>query len=146
MEPTYLTPRAAARDLTGKATMQPYQTARAECGEVLIVEDMREVSNVISWALLHMGYTPHEAHGGREAISIFDANPDNFILAIIDIQLQVLSGLDVMLRLREHRPRLPVILISGSPLPGHGENLDAEFLRKPFRIEELEAAVWKTLV
>jgi DNA-binding response OmpR family regulator len=125
--------------------MQSYQTAPAEGGEILVVDDMREVSGVIASLLQMAGYTPREAHSGQEAIALFEANSDKFVLAIIDIQLRDLSGLDVMRRLRRRRPFLPMIFISGSPLPSHADDLDAEFLMKPFRVEELDVAVQKTL-
>lgn len=125
--------------------MQSYHTETAEWGDVLIVDDMRAVAGVIAELLRLMGFAPREAHTGRQAIALFEANPQPFLLAVVDIQLPDLNGLELMRRLRATCPRLPVILISGSPLPGHAGDLNAEFLMKPFRVEDLDVVVRKTV-
>ena len=64
-----------------------------------------------------------------------------FDVAILDVRMPGIGGLDVLRRLREERPNMEVILLSGHGSVENveeGERLGAfEYLQKPVEIEEL---------
>lgn len=106
---------------------------------VLIVDDDREVLATLTDALLMIGYTVTTAENGREAHHFF--RKSTFDLAIVDVDMPVMNGLDLTREIKKIRRDFPVILITGfSHLykPLEVLNLDVEaFLQKPIHIPRL---------
>ncbi len=86
-------------------------------------------------ALERAGYRVVEARHGREALERFD---DSIDLLLADMRLPSVGGHELIARLREQRPSLKVLTISGYPLNAPP---DVPFLAKPFRREALLKAV-----
>ena len=96
---------------------------------VLVVDDDALLRHVLVEALELEGYDVEQAGDGQTAFErIRRRCPDAMIL---NNMLPVLSGYDLIVRLRDERVELPVLLISGAPRP-----LDivppGSFLAKPF--------------
>jgi CheY-like chemotaxis protein len=113
---------------------------------ILVVDDELVVRRAITALLRSGGFEVIAAETGADGLREFD-NAE-FDVAIIDTFLRgPLSGIDVIKSLRQSRPALPIIAISGRAAPDlHGQN--AHFpgvltLRKPFRAAELFDAVKK---
>jgi PAS domain S-box-containing protein len=91
------------------------------------------------------GFRVFIARDGEEALRTFEKNIDDIDLAIVDAALPKLSGGGLYLRLRNYRPKLPIVLCSG---PGRSL-IDVDFsqdgfirlVRKPYRIEEIVPVV-----
>lgn len=94
------------------------------------------------------GYKVILARDGEEALSLFTQKPGEIALAILDLVMPGLGGLDVMRKLREMSPGLPVIISSGYD-KSHIEELAGEtipfVLPKNFTPPDLEAIVKKAL-
>jgi DNA-binding NtrC family response regulator len=71
-------------------------------------------------------------------------------LAILDIRLRKMSGVDVLARLRESHPDLKAIMLTGYPTVRTAQRsitLGAyDYLTKPLDIDQLEAKVRQVLV
>jgi len=96
---------------------------------VLVVDDDALLRHVLTEALELEGYQVSQAGDGQSALQRIRSHcPDALIL---NNQLPVLSGHELIIRLRDERIELPVLLISGAPRP-----LDivppGSFLAKPF--------------
>ncbi len=102
---------------------------------ILLVEDDPAIRRLMSGALERAGYHVREARHGLEALKRFD---DSIDLLLADIRLPHLKGNELIVRLREQRPTLKVLTISGYPL---NAPVDVPFLAKPFQREELLKAV-----
>ncbi len=112
---------------------------------ILVVEDEQPVRKFIVRVLRKAGYQVLEARNADEALAALgngQAVPD---LLLTDVAMPGLTGPELADRLREDRPGLRVLFISGYPQKAAGgptEAPDAEaFLSKPFRPDELTAAV-----
>jgi two-component system, cell cycle sensor histidine kinase and response regulator CckA len=114
-------------------------------GCVLVVDDEDPVRIVVAKAVTRLGFTSASASNGREALAQFEADPALFTLAILDVKMAGMGGLEVMDRLRVRRPDLPVILMSGynrCDVPREpGPFAKTGFLHKPFRLEALAAEI-----
>jgi CheY-like chemotaxis protein len=110
-------------------------------GCVLVVDDQDPVRNVVAHSVAHLGFTTSCASNGREALSLFGADPGLYALAILDIKIPVMDGVEIMNRMRLARPDIPVILMSGynnREVPGTPARLaKTGFLHKPFTLEAL---------
>ncbi len=109
----------------------------AQPATILIVDDEPEVRTVIAEFLEDCGYHVLQAAGGTQALGRLRDNPAVRLL-ITDIRMPEMSGIELADRATERNPQLKVILISGYFV---AQQVHRRFLRKPFRMRELEAAV-----
>jgi two-component system, chemotaxis family, chemotaxis protein CheY len=115
-------------------------------GHVLIVEDDRDLRELLTVALESEGHTVRTAENGVEALVRlqFDARPDVILLNLV---LPAMTGGEVLEAIRRD-PRLdgvPVVLITGAPVPVEmGRAVDA-VLAKPFGLEQLRETVEELL-
>lgn len=112
---------------------------------VLIVEDDTDIAALIAHYLEKAGHTPETVGDGSEALArAADSPPD---LAILDVMLPSLSGLDVCraLRAREQTSALPIIMLTARDEESErilGLDCGADdYMTKPFSPNELLARV-----
>jgi CheY-like chemotaxis protein len=109
---------------------------------VLIVEDDKELREMLKMSLLRRGFAVQEAENGKEAISHF--KPLITDLVVTDLIMPEEDGIKVVITLRELKPSIKIIAISGGGKVGPGSYLnlakalgaDAVY-SKPFSIKDL---------
>jgi DNA-binding response OmpR family regulator len=109
---------------------------------ILIVEDDRELREMLAISLKRRKFTVMEAGNGKEAIMHF--KPSITDLVLTDIIMPDEDGLKVIMKLRELKPSIKVIAISGGGKAGPGSYLnlakalgaDAIF-SKPFSLNDV---------
>lgn len=110
---------------------------------ILLAEDDEVLSNGISKALRQCGYTVDHVACGAEADVALSTAP--FDLAILDLGLPQMDGLQVLKRMRSHGKRFPVLIVTARDGLGDrvsGLDLGADdYMTKPFDLPELEARV-----
>ncbi|HEY1186719.1 MAG TPA: PAS domain S-box protein, partial [Gemmata sp.] len=103
---------------------------------VLLVEDDAGVRGVAALALRMHGYEVLEAARGAEAIQKAQAHPGTIHLLLTDVVMPGLGGREVAEAVREKRPGIKVIFMSGytdDAVVRHGiVEASAAFLQKPF--------------
>jgi len=110
---------------------------------VLVVEDDRQLSDMLHKALEQYGFNVLVEYNGRQGLNTARAEKPGMIL--LDINLPGLDGYEVLTRLKEdpETSEIPVIMISGSTtnLADKRERVlkmgAAQFLPKPLSIDEL---------
>ena len=109
---------------------------------ILVAEDDVVVRNLINTVLTRSGYTVLLACDGIEALQISRRHTGQIDLLLSDITMPRLSGLQLVKQLREDRPGLKALLISGrtSSEVAHG-NTCFDFLAKPFLPTVLKARI-----
>ncbi len=116
---------------------------------ILLVEDSRGVRDFVSNSLKSFGYTILQAPNGKEALSVFMENTNQIGMIITDVVMPGEDGKQLVSKLHEVNPHLPVIYISGytdDKIVNLGAlNRDVNFLQKPFSVETLAAKVRTTL-
>jgi two-component system cell cycle sensor histidine kinase/response regulator CckA len=122
----------ASRDLTG-------------AGTVLLVEDEDAVRAFGARALRNKGYNVLEANSGESALELLNEQHDPIDLLITDVVMPRLDGPALVREVRETRPALPVIFISGYAEDSFrkrlGQDTRIHFLPKPFSLKELAGKV-----
>lgn len=104
---------------------------------LLVVDDDPEVRVVVAEFLEDFGYNVLQASGGAEALEILARTPD-LRMIITDIRMPDMSGIELADLATQRQNDLKIILISGYFV---SQQVDRRFLRKPFRMRDLEAAV-----
>ena len=124
--------REKPRDLTGHGT-------------VLLVEDEDAVRSFAARALGQRGYHVLEATTGAEALEVFNNHKGEVDLVVSDVVMPEMDGPTLLKELRQQRPDLKIIFISGYAEDAFRRNLtekeDFMFLQKPFDLKQLAAAV-----
>ena len=110
---------------------------------VLVVDDDEEICASLRRGLAFEGFKVTLAADGEEALhSIRDQRPD---LAVLDIMMPGLDGLEVVRRLRLADEQLPVIMLTArDAVPDRVTGLEAgadDYLVKPFAFSELLARI-----
>ncbi|MEJ2055315.1 MAG: fused response regulator/phosphatase [Calditrichaceae bacterium] len=79
---------------------------------VLTIEDEPAVRMAFSDFLTSFGYKVNEAENGRDGLDQFAIEKPDVVL--VDLQMPVMSGFEVLEYLKENFPEVPVIVISGT--------------------------------
>jgi len=114
---------------------------------VLVIDDDPGIREYLETLATRQGYGVYTAEDGESALNELDqVRPD---IITLDAVLPGIDGLETLRRLKQRAPEIPVVMLSG-----HGQARTiveamrlgaADFLRKPFEVEELELAFAKAL-
>ena len=110
---------------------------------ILVVDDERDICEVLDISLSDIGYQVYTAENGEEALSVFEkVNPP---IVLTDIRMPGIDGIELLRRIKEKSPETEVIMITG-----HGDmdlaikslKLEAtDFITKPINEDVLEIAL-----
>ena len=78
---------------------------------ILIIDDEKAIRNALRDILSYEKYEVHEASDGNEGIKMAEA--DSYDLVLCDVKMPKVDGIEVLSRLQEVHPDLPVVMISG---------------------------------
>ena len=109
---------------------------------ILIVDDEKEIRDLIDIYLKGEGYETLKAENGEEALEILEGNEVDLI--ILDIMMPKVNGIEACLKIREAR-EMPIIMLSAKSedmdkILGLNTGAD-DYLTKPFNPLELVARV-----
>ena len=113
---------------------------------VLVVEDDQPLLEFFSVLLRRDGYRILLAENGMEALAIAESNPNDRIDVLLsDVAMPYMGGIQLAERLREYRPDIEVLLISGLPheeiLNRCSPTLTPHLMPKPFSVAVLSGKV-----
>jgi CheY-like chemotaxis protein len=99
--------------------------------------------------LQELGYTVILAADGRDAVEIYESNPGEIDLVILDMLMPGMDGHDTFFALKELDPNVKVLLSSGYVSEEDARDVlnagAAGFLQKPYRMADLAQRV-RTIV
>lgn len=109
---------------------------------ILVVDDEKEIADVVEIYLLNQGYKVFKANNGLEGMKIVDK--EDIHLAIMDMMMPKMDGATMIMKLRE-KHNFPVIILSAKSEEVDqimGLNIGADdYVNKPFKPLELLARV-----
>jgi DNA-binding NtrC family response regulator len=115
--------------------------------EVLVLDDVLDATVLVGKILTKKGYTVHTFTEEDAALDFVKTHPVD--LAILDIKLQKMSGIDVLRLMKQVLPDMHAIMLTGYPTVETAReaiNLGAdEYCAKPIDKQELEDKVEKVL-
>lgn len=110
---------------------------------ILIAEDDGPLASFIAKTFVSEGHDSEIAHNGEIALERLSAN--SFDLLILDLGLPILSGGEVLAKVRSHDQNLPILILTAAgQVSERVACLDAgadDYLTKPFSFSELSARV-----
>ena len=114
---------------------------------ILVVDDEQQIRQTLRGVLADEGFEVLEAENGRVALDMLEHTAPR--LAIVDIWMPEIDGIELVQRMRARAPGVPIIVMSG-----HGTIETAvrvvrlgafDFLEKPFKLDALLRTVGRAL-
>ena len=115
---------------------------------ILIIDDMKQIRDILWFSLKQEGYKPILAEDGPSGLRLL-YNPDNKIdLIILDVMMPVMNGLQVLEQLRTSdnpESETPVIMLTAKAqkedvINGLGTGAD-DYVLKPYKFTDLLAKI-----
>ncbi len=115
--------------------------------EIIVLDDVQDASILISKILAKQGHNTHSFTEEEDAISFVKKN--HVDLAVLDIKLKKMSGIEVLTILKQINPAIQVIMLTGYPsVETARDSLSQgadEYCVKPIDRDELEEKVSQVL-
>ncbi|WXR62925.1 response regulator transcription factor [Peptostreptococcaceae bacterium AGR-M142] len=113
--------------------------------KVLILEDEFPIRSFIKENLMFNNFETVEAESGEQALEIFEKTEEKIDIALLDVMLPGISGIDVCKKLREKNPDMGIIMLTAKgtdadKVLGFGCGAD-DYIVKPFSPIELIARI-----
>jgi signal transduction histidine kinase/ActR/RegA family two-component response regulator len=140
---------AAATDVPpevdSRAHSEQNQSGTGRAKHVLIVDDDRDVGRLAARILETFRYEVTALTDPTEAVNLVRKRPTKFDLVLTDLLMPELSGPELARALKEIRPDLPLVLISGLVSSVTEESARRQgfvgLIRKPFEIDQMAKSV-----
>lgn len=114
-------------------------TGQRSIRAILLVDDEAEFASTLAERLKLRGFSATVALDGENALKILETEPADLVL--LDVMLPGMHGIEVLRRIRERLPELPVILLTGQA--GAKDGIEGMkqgargYLSKPVDLREL---------
>lgn len=110
---------------------------------ILVAEDEKDMNRLIAKRLKKENYSVDSCYNGQEVFDYLECAEYDAI--ILDIMMPVMSGIEVLKKLRKRNNQIPVLLLTArDSIEDRVNGLDAgadDYLVKPFAFEELLARI-----
>ncbi|NNF71466.1 MAG: sigma-54-dependent Fis family transcriptional regulator [Rhodobacteraceae bacterium] len=117
--------------------------------DILIVDDERDIRELISDILEDEGFTTRKAGTSDDAMAEMNKEPPALMILDIWLKDSSMDGIDILKSVKQDNPDVPVIIISG-----HG-NIEIavaaikqgayDFIEKPFNIDQLMVVIGRAM-
>jgi PAS domain S-box-containing protein len=135
----------AVEPIVTQVVERPPSVVAPRAGTLLFVDDEPVLRNMGKRVLENSGYSVLLAENGREAVEIFQHHSSEIVTVLLDIAMPVMGGSEAFRLIREIRPEVPIILMTGFDEDSAREDLGASvrlgFMQKPYSVDTLVAAV-----
>jgi PAS domain S-box-containing protein len=140
----------AVNSVTATAAAATATGGRQRCsGTVLLVEDQEHVRHYVGLVLDGLGYRVLEADCGPQALNVAAGCVEEIDLLLTDVVMPGMTGPALAQQLRQHRPAMKVLYMSGytDDVAGRHGVLEpgAAYLQKPFGTDALAMKVREVL-
>jgi DNA-binding NtrC family response regulator len=132
----------ASRDST-ISTSDP--TRKMMQHSLLIVEDEPDLLDLLTQWFTRSGYKVTGVSSAQQALKAIA--PGKFQVALLDLRLPDMDGIELLQLLKSHHPTLEVVILSGWSYPPSQAKSEGAFacLEKPCTLSKLEAAIEEAL-
>src|SRR5437879_10675229 len=119
----------------------------AESAHVLVIDDEEMMRAMLARELPRLGFRVATAGSGEEGLE--HARREDFAVAVVDILMPGLDGLETLKRLRQESPSTEIVLLTGhGTIEGAVAGMRAgafDYLTKPCRLAELSAVLQRAI-
>jgi len=117
--------------------------------KILHADDDENIRDITAEILTSLNYSVVQSSDGEEAVNRFLEAPDSFSLAIFDIVMPTLGGVEAAKLIRKQRPDLPLLFMTGYGKqqidPDELDMQSVGVISKPFSVPDLSHAIQELL-
>jgi len=113
---------------------------------ILVAEDEADLREILKVTLEQEGYRAILARDGDEAIKKIEEK--SFQMALIDMKMPGVNGKELVSKIKQINPRVPIVIVTGSPDFKEEMSLKKqtyEYIYKPFKLNELVKIIERAL-
>ena len=140
----------ASRKKVQKEIEETVPTVAMGTGTILLIDDEEMIIKVGQELLQELGYEVLSARSGREAIELYQRNPDKIDLVIMDMIMPGMGGGETFDRLKRSNRDIKVLLSSGYSINGQASKILERgcdgFIQKPFNLIQLSDKIQGIIV
>ena len=137
-------PKSEGRSSVENAAVIPLRLQKGT-ESILLVEDDAEVLQVLAATLEGLGYLVLTAANGKAALDLFAEQGEKIDMLVTDLIMPGLGGKGVGRAIRERRPGLPILYMTGYAFDVATQELEEEqgsaLLQKPFVLDHFTGVV-----
>jgi len=123
------------------------KTLNSKNRHILIVDDEEDLRTLLGHVLSTAGYRIDTAADGETALKLLQK--EKFDLALLDIQMPNLNGIQVLKYLHQHLPTTKAIMLTGYADLKHAMEAKEfgarDFIGKPYKLEDILSTVERVL-
>ena len=127
-------------NLPTDSAQKPVSIMEGDGSEILVVDDEEVLAKYLSDLLETRNYKAYSMTDSQKALDFFKQHPDRFSMLITDQTMPNMMGTELIEKLREIRPQLPVIICSGfsNKINSNGAaKLNIPYFSKPINSDKL---------
>ncbi|MEJ2582954.1 MAG: response regulator [Acidobacteriota bacterium] len=113
--------------------------------KVLLVDDEEEFVDTLAERMQNRGMDVSTCNSGRDALDLIDS--ESFDVVVLDLQMPGMNGIEVLERIKQRRPDIQVVLLTGHATVEKGVEAmkqgALEFLEKPIDFSKLSEIIHK---
>ncbi|MBD3285388.1 response regulator [candidate division WOR-3 bacterium] len=111
----------------------------AEDTRILVVDDEEEFVVYLAWLLKETNrFEVDVAYSGKKALEMMEDK--EYALLVTDVRMPGMDGMELTLKVRDKRPDMPIIVMTGYPSRKYPENSfnlgSITYIVKPFQVED----------
>jgi len=114
---------------------------------ILLVEDNLINQDIVLGLLEHSGINIDLAMNGKEAIDLFDKNPNKYELILMDIQMPIMDGFEATKLIRQKDKKIPIVALTANAMAEDKQQTKRakinEHLDKPINVNKLYEVLLK---
>lgn len=114
-------------------------------GTVLLVDDEEIIRQLGSKILEKAGFEVIVSSSGSEGVNLYRQHHDKINVAILDISMPGLDGIETMLKIKEEFPEACILISTGHSIDGNLADYIrdgmCDILQKPYRAQQLTSKV-----
>ena len=115
--------------------------------QILIVDDEQQMLLAMEAVLARLGHSVLKSANGEEAMGVLERSKVDLVIS--DMKMPVMGGQELLSKIREAYPKLPVIMITAYGTINQAVDVMRlgafDFITKPFSAEDLEQAVTRAI-
>jgi DNA-binding NtrC family response regulator len=119
--------------------------------KVLVVDDEPDILNIVRLALQRWGYVVDAFDNPEDALAHFQQNPSGYSLALTDIRMPGMNGIELAKEMQKTRPDIRIMVMTAYAEMNDEvhDNIPAikkeDIVQKPFGVMQICTAVRKQL-
>lgn len=142
-------PAITSKSIENRNSRSEDKTTVPPANTILLIDDDKNISDMVSLMLEHLGYSVILTSGGNEALAVLNTESRDIGCVLTDLSMPDMDGWEILSFVKKISPEMPVILASGYDEAHVRSSCQRQipdaYIQKPFQMAELETTLGRVL-